>query len=246
MSSIQTLIELLMMCHDGDDHTITNQTPNVRSYKDWQPAGLPSPAIHRLVQRRIYCQGEGLQEPKKMARIRVEILIFGIKLTGIIDSGSNRSFLSESAYERVKNFQIDELKHDCSSATGVRLGDKSIVKTLGGTCFVIDVGDVYGPQWLSVMPGLSNDVILGMDFWLSFKVSVDPMTKTWSLAGSKYSHPLSQRHLNSTQLCTLSVDQTQRLKQFLDAEFSKFDNECTGETDLITHKIELTDPTPHS
>lgn len=208
--------------------------------------GPPNPSPHvapRLIQRRIYCGGR--IEPREVLRMPVEISITEEKIRGIIDSGSERSYLSESAYRRVKKYQIRELAPDASSTAGVRLGDRSIVKTLGGTGFVIDIGDVYGPQWFSILPGLSGDLILGMDFWLTFKVAINPFLRTWSLAGSNYTFPLSHRLVAPIELQNLTVNQTQKLKEFLDTEFEKFDRDSTGGTDLITHVIDLDNPTPH-
>lgn len=139
------------------------QPTSDNSLQSWKPFCLPPHDAHCSKQRQIYRDAK-IMEPIKVSRIPVEISIFGTKFHGIIDSGSERSFLSESAYNCVKEFQIQELTPDTSSRAGVRLGDQSVVKTLGGTSFVIDVGDVYGPQWLSILPGLSGDLILGMDF----------------------------------------------------------------------------------
>lgn len=84
-----------------------------------------------------------------------------------------------------------------------------------------------------------------MDFWLTFKVIIDPFSRTWNLAGSGYTFPLSHRFVPPVELQILTVNQAQRLKEFLDIEFAKFDKESTGETDLIKHVIELDDPTPY-
>ncbi|KAK0158027.1 hypothetical protein PV327_011262, partial [Microctonus hyperodae] len=53
-------------------------------------------------------------------------------------------------YKRVKDFQLRDFTMDAPSRNGVRLGDKSIVNGIGGTCFIIDIGDVFGPQWFKV------------------------------------------------------------------------------------------------
>lgn len=83
-----------------------------------------------------------------------------------------------------------------------------------------------------------------MDFWLTFKVIIDPFSRTWNLAGSNYIFPLSCRFILPTEL-QITVNQTQRLKEFLDIEFAKFDKESTGGTNLIKHVIELEDPMPY-
>ena len=102
------------------------------SFRTWVPARLPPYVNHRIAQRKIYRPGTAAHEPKRSIKIPVEINIFVEKVYGIIDSGSGRSFLSESAYNRVKQFQIEELTTDLTSRAGVCLGDKSVIKGLGG------------------------------------------------------------------------------------------------------------------
>ena len=91
------------------------------------------------------------------------------------------------------------------------------------------------------MPKLSGDLILGMDLWLNFKVLVDPFSQTWILSGSKHHYPLSHSSTVLNELQTLSVNETKRLRKFLDEQFDKSDKESTGET----HLIKLNDTTPH-
>lgn len=206
---------------------------------------LPNHVTDQLTQRRIFREDNGTKEPEEVAKIPIEVSILGETLRGIIDSGSERSYLSKNAYERVKSFQLKNVTPDSISIVGVCLGDNSLVKTEGGTCFMIEIGDVYGPQWFSILAGLSNDLILGMDFWLSFRVVLDPHKRAWTLTDSKYSYPLSYRFVAPTELKALSDDQSQNLKNFLDSEFAKFDIKSSGVTDLIKHVIELNDPIPH-
>lgn len=224
-----------------DDNDISPDTAiEAEKLKSWRPNVIPPYAIQELSERKIFRANGGLTEPSRVTRIPVEISFFGEKVRGILDSGSERSFLSQAAYDRVKTYQVKELIPDATSKKGVRLGNRSVVRTKGGTCFIIDIGDVYGPQWFSVLPGLSNAVILGMDFWLSFKVRVDPIAETWKLQESEYSYPITQRNVTRTELKALTIEENDRLKTFLDTEFSKLDKESTGVTDLIEHVIRLT------
>ena len=208
----ETIASLSFSDEDSEEDVsdVDNLNEKQASFRTWVPAQLPPYVNHRIAHREIYRPGTAAHEPKRSIKIPVEINIFGEKVYGIIDSGSGRSILSESAYNRVKQFQIQELTIDLTSRAGVRLGDKSIVKGLGGAGFVIDIADVYGPQWFSVMPKLSGDLILGMDFWLNFKVLVDPFSQNWTLSGSKHHYPLSHSSTVLNELQTLSVDETER------------------------------------
>uniref|UniRef100_A0A6V7HPD3 Uncharacterized protein n=1 Tax=Bracon brevicornis TaxID=1563983 RepID=A0A6V7HPD3_9HYME len=141
--------------------------------------------------------------------------------------------------------QLQDLQLDTPSKRGIKLADKSTIKPKGGTAFIIDVGDIYGPQWFSVLPGMSNDLILGMDSWITFKVIIDSFAQTWTLADSRCVYNLSKITSASAQLLSLSTIDSKRLHEFLDIEFKKFDRESTGKTDLIEHVIELNGYTPH-
>lgn len=179
IETITTPVNLITIIKDTINIIDDTELGDRESYEKWRPPELPSHVIHKLAQRRIYFKGEGLREPATTSKIPVEISIFGEKVRGIIDSGAERSFLSETAYNRVKHLQTKPLTEDGSSIAGVRLGDQTLTKTLDGAGFVIDIGDSFGPQWFSVMKGLAGDVILGMDFWLNFNV----------LVVSRYIHP---------------------------------------------------------
>jgi len=229
---------------DSSAETDTKDVTEVERLKLWRPRNVPL-LTQQLTQRRTFCGNNGMEEPTEVVKVPVEISIFGEKIKGIIDSGSERSYLSKGAYERVKSLRVNDIVPDSTSTAGVCLGDNSLVKTEGGVCFVIDIGDIYGPQWFSILSGLSGDLILGMDFWLSFKVILDPHKKAWTLSGSQYSYPLSYRLVFPAELKALSIDQSQKLKEFLNNEFAKFDTESLGVTDLIKHVIELDDLIPH-
>lgn len=144
--------------------TFQGDETDAESYRHWRPPNTSTEVPYRLRERRIFRLENGLHEPRVTIRVPVEIYVFGKRVRGILDSGSERSYLSEAAYDRVKDLQIKDPVKDATSENGVRLGDKSTVKTMGGTCFIIDVGDVYGPQWFSILPTLSSDLVLGMDF----------------------------------------------------------------------------------
>ena len=84
-----------------------------------------------------------------------------------------------------------------------------------------------------------------MDFWLNFKVLLDPFSQTWIVSGSKRHCPLSHSSTTLNELQALSVDETDHLRKCLDTQIDKFDKESTAETHLIKHVIELNNTTPH-
>ncbi|KAH0567806.1 hypothetical protein KQX54_014227 [Cotesia glomerata] len=74
--------------------------------------------------------------------------------------------------------------------------------------------------WLSVLPRLSTPVILGINFWQSADVHVESKIATWYLG------------------------ERSELSNFLAVEFDKNKTAKLGVTNLVQHRIEITDEAP--
>ncbi|XP_033221235.1 uncharacterized protein LOC117175637 [Belonocnema kinseyi] len=83
--------------------------------------------------------------------------------------------------------------------------------------------------------GQRGDLILGMEFWQNFKVLVDPFSQTYAASDSKHHYSLLHSSTTLRELQTLSIDETEHLRKFLDSKFDQFDKESTGETHLMKH-----------
>ncbi|KAH0546627.1 hypothetical protein KQX54_012432, partial [Cotesia glomerata] len=147
-----------------------------------QEKPLTASFIHTLASRRIFKPGNG-SPPEKTSRIPISVWIFGVKLQGILDTGSERSYINEKVYKDIKHLAAGELQDD-QTKKGVLLANHSTCKCRGGAPFIIQVGSVAGEQYLSVLPDLGYSLVLGMDFATKFEVQIDCKNCTWKISDS--------------------------------------------------------------
>ncbi|XP_053597345.1 uncharacterized protein LOC128668424 [Microplitis demolitor] len=122
----------------------------------------------RLAGRKIFVPGTVPRPPIVTARIPVSLWIFGIKLNGILDTGSERSYINAKVYEDIREYASGDLQPDETKKRGILLANHTICKSLGGAPFIIQIGSVAGEQYLSVLEDLGYSVVLSMDFVLQF------------------------------------------------------------------------------
>lgn len=155
-----------------------------------------------------------------------KIEISGMHFLGLLDSGANRTAISQSTYDRLRqttNFHefpvLKTVKTACNeeilvtSCIELPLSYNSMTKTLS----------------ILVVPKLSRDIILGMDFWTEFDIKPTIQINTMT-------DELDKTHnLNSLQQ-----------KQLLDVQ-SKFllsENGQIGCTDVLSHVIDTGEAKP--
>ncbi|KAH0562382.1 hypothetical protein KQX54_000120, partial [Cotesia glomerata] len=196
--------------------------------------------IRKLASRRIFKPGNG-SPPEKTSRIPISVWIFGVRLNGILDTGSERSYINEKVYEDIKHLAAGELQDD-QTKKGVLLANHSTCKSRGGAPFIIQIGSVAGEQYLSVLPDLGYSLVLGMDFATRFEVQIDCKNCTWKFSDSPevfLFQPINC-HEKSAQLCAMSELQETKLKEFLEAELGRFGEVSNlGATEIIQHEIVL-------
>ncbi|KAH0556463.1 hypothetical protein KQX54_000713 [Cotesia glomerata] len=97
----------------------------------------------KLASRRIFRKPGNGSPPEKRQRIPISVWIFGVRLNGILDTGSERSYINEKVYEDIKHLAAVEV---------------------GALFHNSNRGSVAGEQYLSVLPDLGWSSVLGMDF----------------------------------------------------------------------------------
>ncbi|KAH0534986.1 hypothetical protein KQX54_011336 [Cotesia glomerata] len=207
----------------------------------FQGCPLPTAIQRRLASRRKFISGTGPQAPTVTARIPVSIWIFGVKLNGILDTGSERSYINAKVYEDIKEYASGELRSD-QTKRGILLANHTLCQSAGGAPFIIQNGSVAGEQYFSVLPNLGHSVVLGMDFALEFSVQIDCPSQTWKFKDSSEVHPFEVINCkeNFASLNSITSDQEQQLQNFLEKELKKFEEEpCTGQAHIIEHEIVL-------
>ncbi|KAH0535117.1 hypothetical protein KQX54_013712, partial [Cotesia glomerata] len=175
-----------------------------------------------------------------------DITIGPFHIEAMLDSGSERSYISETAYNRIQGNELQELSPDPTSTVGVTLADSASIYTRGGAPFKVELDGKTILTWLSVLPGLSTPIILGLDFWQSADVHVESKIATWYLGGNSIKHQFRSRTNKNKPLTlnALSSSERSELGNFLETEFNKNKSTTLGVTNLVKHRIEVTDETP--
>lgn len=164
----------------------------------------------------------------------LDITIFGKSFRGLLDTGANRSILGSKGWERLNQNNLRINREDetvCVVANGTRC---------------ISIGSVHLPIALQnklrvlpilIVPSISQDLILGMDFWLTMKIQPNLMNGTWSFSDSVTCRESTNQHLTE-----LLPAQRHALQQLRDKYFKLMGNRL-GCTDLVKHEI-LTSASP--
>ncbi|XP_053598028.1 retrovirus-related Pol polyprotein from transposon 297 [Microplitis demolitor] len=228
-----------------------SQTPDTSTTPSSREAFIPrilqnqplSAAIkYRLAERKVFVHGSGPRPPEFTARIPVSLWIFGIKLNGILDTGSERSYINAKVYEDIREYASGELRPDETQKRGVLLANHTLCKSLGGAPFIIQIDSVAGEQYLSVIEDLGYSVVLGMDFALQFGVIINSKDRTWQFSGNNEVHPFEfiSCKENATKCSSMSADQELDFKNFIELEMKKFEGMPNqGLTNIIEHEIVL-------
>ncbi|CAG5102971.1 Protein of unknown function [Cotesia congregata] len=224
-----------------EQHSDDNSEPEQASDSEWEDEVETLCEPTELCFYHIYYKPGNGSPPEKTSRIPISVWIFGVKLQGILDAGSERSYINEKVYEDIKHLAAGELQDD-QTKEGVLLAYHSTCKSRGGAPFIIQVGSVAGEQYLSVLPDLGYSLVLGMDFATKFEVQIDCKNSTWKFSDSPevfLFQPINC-HEKSAHLCAMSELQEVKLKHFLETELRKFDEVSNlGAIKIIQHEIKI-------
>ncbi|KAH0549677.1 hypothetical protein KQX54_012256 [Cotesia glomerata] len=187
-----------------------------------------------------------IQAPVEVSRMIAKITIDSHVIEALLDSGSERSYISEAAYLTIQGSELQKLGPDPTSTHGVTLADSGSTFTKGGAPFRIEIDGYTFLTWLSVLPGLSTPVILGLDFWKLADIRVESKTATWKLGDNPKGHQFCSRPTRNTifSLNVLTYSERTELQNFLTSEFDKNKAAKLGLTHLVQHHIEVSDETP--
>ncbi|KAH0549714.1 hypothetical protein KQX54_012932 [Cotesia glomerata] len=180
----------------------------------------------KLAERKVFISGPGPRPPIVTAKIPMSLWIFGVTLNGILDTGSERSYINSKIHDDLKELASGELRTDETQERGVVLANHTECKSRGGAPFIIQIGSVAGKQYLSVLENLSHPIVLGMGFALQFEVIIDSKNKTWHFNGSLELHPFElvsfgERHPDSG-VTTTEQDQDKDIQEDFGRESEKF------------------------
>lgn len=167
--------------------------------------------------------------------------IMGVKIPGLLDSGSNRTILGSSGWELLKESGIQLLppqSRSVSTASGEACHVSGVLNmyiSLENKCKLIEV---------IFVPSIRTPLILGLDFWRQMEIIPNLSKNVWVFSSSDEDQVFS---LHSNRVIHSSdhlpeIDQ-RRLDDLTSHYFERF-VESPGCTDLVEHHIETGNARP--
>lgn len=152
----------------------------------------------------------------------VQVTVFDLPITGLLDSGAHRSILGADAQHLIKLCQLKLLPTNVElvTASGQKLSVKGCVNlpiSFNGTIKLVET---------LVVPNLKQKLILGLDFWKAFQIVPSIL-------------PTSVEELEiHTPALELTPDQQSQLEE-VKAQFKIAEEGRLDTTSLICHRIEI-------
>lgn len=174
------------------------------------------------------CQGDN--------RPYLEVDIFGIRMSGLLDSGANHTIIGNPGWAVLKNIGLTLLPSHiktCSVANNEQcsvLGTVSIPFKLENKVKVLSA---------LVIPDVTHYLIFGMDFWLTMEIIPHFTHNCWSFSENCPS-VTSVNSINSIN--NLEIQQERQLGELLDKYFKDMGDKL-GCTTLVAHQI-ITEAAP--
>lgn len=161
-------------------------------------------------------------------RPHATVKIFDSTLTGLLDSGANVTVLGQGSDIFLEKWAIDWQRRKNSS---VHTADGSKLKSKGTVTLPVEYNGKRRYITAIIVPDISKTLILGMDFWQAFGISLSVNALTLEEA------------IDITTQSNLSSNEKSRLSAML-AKFDFAKKDSISFTDLVEHTIDVGDTTP--
>lgn len=169
-----------------------------------------------------------LSHAKGDIRPFLQVSILGVPMSGLLDSGSSVSLVSESGRRRLLALG---LKMDTSRSTKVTVADGSSCESVGAIEAPVCLLGRVELLSLIVVPHLSTELILGADFWMAMDVIPDLRRDVWYFGTEP---KVACCGVKDKSL--LSPDQAHRLDVLLDEKFAAMGDRL-GCASRLEHEI---------
>uniref|UniRef100_A0A1Y1K1B2 Reverse transcriptase domain-containing protein n=3 Tax=Photinus pyralis TaxID=7054 RepID=A0A1Y1K1B2_PHOPY len=170
--------------------------------------------------------------PDEDCRLFMTIGIFGNPFLALIDTGAARSYIGNKVVELLKH---KKMLPAAGQAITVQLADGTEVNTKGRCRVPSQIGGNHMELEYQHLPGLTSDIIIGMDFLIQKDVQLNFRQKTMKLFDEVID--LNVNHASRLDgIKGLEGNQLIILNKFLETELEHFKN-SPGRTAAITHTI---------
>lgn len=166
------------------------------------------------------------------ARPHATVSFGGVHLVGLLDSGASISCLGKNAEQRLQQLSlpIKRVKQSVQTADGAEQA------VIGYVDVDITFNATVKPIRLFVIPSLSQELYLGIDFWKEFKLAP-------AVIGEVSTEPDVPTKKEDVKLHQLTEEQFGELEA-VKAEFLSCEKVGLGKTPLLKHRIDVGHTTP--
>lgn len=152
-------------------------------------------------------------------RPKTVVQVVGRDFTALLDTGSARSFLGPQAAAQCK--QQRHVPHQVNTTVQLANNEETIVNEWYSV--PLRVGKTLSAQMLGLLPGLTTDVLLGVDILAQLQITIPPPP----ISPGETGYPTCG-----------AVSDEERLKKFLARELPKFEK-LSGLTNYAEHTIKV-------
>jgi hypothetical protein len=158
----------------------------------------------------------------------VKVDIYGKHFMALVDTGAMMTFISDDVAQHLAENNVKSTKPNLK----VHLANNSQASVKESYQFEISLGQSKFLFEAIHVTNLSTSVILGIDLLKKLNLI------TVNLPILDRSQERLKFRPNLAQICTLTHDEEEILRSFLEKELEMF-NEVTGRTDIVQHEIRL-------
>lgn len=191
----------------------------------------PSNSIEATLRPRIILDYV-LAHAKDDERPYLNVLIFGVPLLGLLDSGASRTIIGDNGWKVLKSLcQLTPGISECTVANG------ETCQVIGFVRLPIQLRERIVIIEALVVPSLSHSLILGIDFWSRMGIVPDLHAGEWTFRNTQESFPKVSAIQSRG---SLSLDQEKLLDDLIQNTFSNMDG--LGCTNLVELSIKTDSP----
>lgn len=168
-------------------------------------------------------------------RPHLEVIIGGKRIVGLLDSGASISCLGGDAAKKISDWELPFKPIN----TSVKTASGAEQKVMGYSDVIVSYGEKRRLIRLYVVPSLTLDLYLGIDFWNEF--GLVPM----QIDELEADHECDKLDENpeKPRMHSLTTEQLEKL-ELVKKCFPSFETEGLGKTSLIQHIITTTETRP--
>lgn len=168
----------------------------------------------------------------------INISIYGMNITGLLDSGANKIFINEQLANILMNLGIQLNVVDNSSCT---IANNQELNCVGYLTIPIKLETQVHLFDVFVIPELRHELVLGTIFWIKMGIVPDLRNGSWHFATCE--EIKNTLFCNSIQTADdLTLGQRNKLETIITDYFESIKNTKLGCTNIIEHTIETNSP----